>query len=79
MLSLGGGQGNGTTDPSAHSDLTGREVGTRSAEPHDIVSPPCGDKPENSKAEPGSSALFQRLDRLNFQELEDETYVLVLG
>ena len=32
-LSLGGGQGNGTTDPSARSDLKGREVGTRSAEP----------------------------------------------
>ncbi|MCU1342066.1 MAG: hypothetical protein JWN92_1489 [Candidatus Acidoferrum typicum] len=34
-LSLGGGQGNGTTDPSADSDLKGREVGIRSAELHD--------------------------------------------
>src|SRR6266568_5936807 len=42
MLSLGGGQGNGPTDPSAHSDLKGREVGTSSAEPHDILSPSCG-------------------------------------
>src|SRR5205814_1697609 len=33
--SLGGGQGDGTTDPSACSDLKGREVGIRSAEPHE--------------------------------------------
>ena len=48
-LSLGGGQGNGTTDPSADSDLKGHEVGTRSAEPHDILSPAFRDKPEISK------------------------------
>jgi len=33
ILSLGGGQGNETTDPSAHSDLKCRELGTRSAAP----------------------------------------------
>ncbi len=31
-VSLGGGQGNETTDPSAEPDLKGHEVGTRSAE-----------------------------------------------
>jgi hypothetical protein len=46
ILSLGGGQGNETTDPSAHSDLKGHKVGTRSAETHEILSPSCGDKPE---------------------------------
>jgi hypothetical protein len=47
-LSLGGGQGNGTTDPSAHSDHKGHEVGTRSAEPPRLPLPSCGTnlKPE---------------------------------
>jgi hypothetical protein len=47
-LSLGGGQGDGTTDPSAHSDLKGHEVGTRSAEPPRLPLPSCGTnlKPE---------------------------------
>jgi len=35
---LGGGV-IGTADPSTHSVLTGREVGTRFAELHDILSP----------------------------------------
>ena len=60
--------------------LKGREVGTRSAEPHDILAPACGEKPEIPKQNLGAITAFQRLDgRLNFQELEDETYVLVLG
>ncbi len=71
IVSLGGGQGNGPTDPSAHSDLKGREVGTRSAEPHDILSPSCGDKPEiprQSLAHPRFSkdsmagSIFSRLE-----------------
>ena len=49
ILSLGGGQGNATTDPSAHSDLKGREVGTRTAEPQDILSSSRWDKPEIQK------------------------------
>ena len=48
-LSLGGGQGNGTTDPSADSDLKGHEVGTRSAEPPRHPLSRLRDKPEIPK------------------------------
>src|SRR5439155_1436608 len=35
-------------------DLKGREVGTRSAEPHDILAPACGEKPEIPKQKLGA-------------------------
>ena len=44
--SLGGGQGNRSTDPNAGSDLKGREVGTLCAEP-----------PPNPPSHPSGSAL----------------------
>ncbi len=52
-LSLGGGQGNGTTDPSADSDLKDPP------NPHDILSPACGNKPE---------ILRQSLDHPHFSK-----------
>ncbi len=68
-LSLGGGQGNGTTDPSADSDLKGHEVGTRSAESPATSSLPLSGQARNPKTEPGPSELFQRLNGLlNFQD-----------
>src|SRR5438034_9958547 len=54
--------GDGTTDPSACSDLKGREVGIRSAEPHDILAPACGDKPEIPKQNLGPITAFKRLN-----------------
>jgi len=49
--SLGGGQGDGRTDPNACSDLKGHEVGIRSAEPRDILAPACEERPESPKQE----------------------------
>jgi hypothetical protein len=71
MLSLGGGQGNGTTDPSAHSDLKGREVGTRSAEPHDIPSL-LRDKPEIPEQSLSRSAFPKTRWLAQFPRLEDK-------
>jgi hypothetical protein len=72
-LSLGGGQGNGTTDPSADSDLKGHEVGTRSAESPATSSLPLSGQARNPKTEPGPSELFQKTRWLaQFPRLEDK-------
>ena len=48
--------------------------------PTNILAPTCGEKPEILKQNLGAVTAFQRLNgRLVFQDLEDETYVLVLG
>jgi hypothetical protein len=77
-LSLGGGQGNGTTDPSAHSDLKGREVGTRSAELHDILSPSCGDKPEIQRQSLGHPRFPKDSMAGSISKIGGCSYVLVL-
>ncbi len=63
----------------AHSDLKGREVGTRSAEPHDILSPSCGDTPEIARQSLDHPRFSEDSRcRLKFSRLEDKGYVLVL-
>jgi hypothetical protein len=57
-VSLGGGQGNGTTDPSADSDLKGHEVGTRSAEPPRHPLSRRRDKPEIPKQSLAHPSFF---------------------
>jgi hypothetical protein len=70
-LSLGGGQGN-ATDPSADSDLKGHEVGTRSAEPHDILPPACGNKPEITRQSLLIHAFPKTRWLAQFPRLEDK-------
>jgi hypothetical protein len=77
-LSLGGGQGNGTTDPSAHSDLKGREVGTRSAEPprHPLFL--LRDKPEIQKQSLGHRRFSKDAMAGSISKIGGCAYVLVL-
>ena len=77
-LSLGGGQGNGTTDPSADSDLKGHEVGTRSAEPHDILPLSCGDKPEIPKQSLAHPSFSKDSMACSISKIGGQMYVLVL-